>query len=44
MPAASVPLWWSNAGLPLGGDARVLQLAAQLERAESWHARRPPGI
>ncbi|MBS7811021.1 amidase [Roseococcus pinisoli] len=52
VPAASVPLWWGEQGLPLGvqiaaplgEDARVLQLAAQLERAEPWQDRRPPGV
>lgn len=49
-PAASIPLHWSKDGLPVGvhvvarfGDeATLLQLAAQLEQAQPWFARRPP--
>jgi Asp-tRNA(Asn)/Glu-tRNA(Gln) amidotransferase A subunit family amidase len=49
-PAASVPLAMSRSGLPIGvqfvgrqsEDALVLSLAAQLERAAPWSARRPP--
>lgn len=49
-PAASLPLYWSGSGLPigvqlvtrLGEDARLLALSAELERARPWHARRPP--
>ncbi len=48
-PAMSVPLHWSGDGLPIGvhaigppaGDALLLQLAAQLEAARPWAARRP---
>lgn len=48
-PAVNVPLHWGAQGLPIGvqfagrfGDeATLLQLAAQLEQARSWHARRP---
>jgi amidase/6-aminohexanoate-cyclic-dimer hydrolase len=49
-PAMSVPLAWSNAGLPLGmmfaarfGDeATLFRLAAQLEQARPWKDRLPP--
>jgi amidase len=49
-PAMSVPLYWNDAGLPIGthfmaraGDeALLLQLAAQLEQADPWFHRTPP--
>lgn len=49
-PAMSVPLHWCDNGLPLGvqfmgvhGDeAKLLSLAAQLERAQPWFNRLPP--
>ena len=49
-PAMSVPLGWSQAGLPIGiqfvgpfGDeATLFRLAAQLEAIEPWAHRRPP--
>jgi amidase len=48
-PAMSVPLYWNEAGLPIGthfaarfGDeATLFRLAAQLEAARPWAARRP---
>ncbi len=48
-PAMSVPLWWNDAGLPIGThlmgrageDHVLLQLAAQLEEADPWFHRRP---
>jgi amidase len=49
-PAASLPLHWSDDGLPIGvqllgrpaGEAALLRLCAQLERARPWRGRRPP--
>jgi amidase len=46
----SLPLGWSDDGLPIGvqaigppaGDALLLALAAQVERARPWADRRPP--
>jgi amidase len=50
LPAMSLPLHWSEAGLPIGvhaigppaGDALLLQLAAEVEAARPWAERRPP--
>ncbi len=49
-PAMSVPLHWSENGLPVGmmfgarcGEERALfRLAGQLERAQPWNHRKPP--
>ena len=48
-PAMSVPLHWTDHGLPcgvhftapIGDEATLFQLAAQLEREAPWHNRRP---
>jgi amidase len=49
-PAISVPLTWSEAGLPIGvqfvgqaaGEGPLIRLAAQLEAARPWFDRLPP--
>ena len=51
-PALSLPLGWSNDGLPIGvqivghpyGEALIIALAAQLERAAPWDSRYPATI
>lgn len=48
-PAMSLPLWWSDSGLPVGthlmgrsgDDLAMMQLAGELERADPWFATRP---
>jgi amidase len=48
-PAVTVPLHWTDAGLPIGiqlvgrpyDEATLLSLASQLEAAAPWSARRP---
>jgi amidase len=49
-PAASVPMHWTPAGLPVGvqlvgapyREDVLIRLAAQIERTEPWADRRPP--
>ncbi|HEY5799136.1 MAG TPA: amidase family protein [Burkholderiaceae bacterium] len=49
-PAMSVPLYWSQSGLPIGvqfiapmgREDRLFALAAQLEQERPWARRRPP--
>ena len=50
LPAVSLPLHWSDGGLPVGvqlvagpwQDATAIALAAQLEQARPWSGRTPP--
>jgi amidase len=50
LPAMSLPMHWSDDGVPVGvqaigppaGDALLIRLAAQLEEARPWHHARPP--
>ena len=52
LPAVSLPLHWSDDGLPIGsqligrpaGEATLIRLSAQLEAARPWRDRRPPGL
>ncbi len=49
-PAISLPLHWTDGGLPIGimlagrpaGEAQLIELAAQLEAAQPWRDRHPP--
>jgi amidase len=49
-PAINLPLYWNEAGLPIGvmlvgrpaGEAALLSLAAQVESARPWTHRHPP--
>ena len=51
-PAMSVPLFWNEAGLPIGtqfvgryaDETTLFRLAGQLEKAQPWAEKRPPGI
>jgi amidase len=50
LPAASLPLFWSDDGLPIGAqligrpadEATLIRVSAQLEAARPWRERRPP--
>jgi Asp-tRNA(Asn)/Glu-tRNA(Gln) amidotransferase A subunit family amidase len=50
LPAVSLPLHWSEDGLPIGSqligraadEATLIRISAQLEAARPWRARRPP--
>jgi amidase len=50
LPAVSLPLYWSEAGLPIGvqlvgrpaDEATLIRVSAQLEQARPWGGRRPP--
>ena len=49
LPAMSIPLYWTEDGIPIGvqaigpplGDALLLSLAAEIETARPWGDRRP---
>jgi amidase len=50
LPAVSVPMHWSDDGLPIGvqmggrpgAEATLVRVAAQLEKSRPWADRRPP--
>jgi amidase len=50
LPAVSLPLYWSEDGLPIGAqligrpadEATLIRVSAQLEEARPWRDRRPP--
>jgi len=50
LPAASLPLAWTDDGLPIGiqlvasygGEPVLVRLSAQVEDARPWADRRPP--
>ena len=52
LPAMSVPLHWTDDGLPVGShflgrfgaEETLFSLAGQLERAQPWANLRPPGL
>jgi amidase len=52
LPAASVPLSWTDDGLPIGvhligraaDEATLIRLSSQLEEARPWRDRVPPGV
>jgi amidase len=51
-PAANLPLYWSNEGLPIGvqlvgrfgAEADLLRISAHLEADTGWTRRRPPAL
>ncbi len=51
-PAASIPLYWNKAGLPVGvqlaapfgGEATLFRVGAQLEQARPWAEKKPLAV